>query len=45
MCVSYDVLSIAFLVWLGHWFLGLLLVWEVLCLAHIFNLPAKEEAA
>lgn len=44
LCISYDLFTIAFLVWMGHWFLGVLIVWEVICLANVYNLETKEGA-
>lgn len=45
LSVSYDAACIAFLVWLGHWVLGLLILWEVMCLAHIYDPDEKEGVA
>jgi hypothetical protein len=47
VCYSYDIVSAGFLVWQGHWFLGLLIMWQAMCLASIYGeqKTAKEQAA
>lgn len=46
-CVAYDVACTGFLVWHGHWVLGMLIMWQVMCLAAIYADPkaVKEQAA